>query len=169
MTERPPNSASHVVFALRPFPCPGIISALVRSPLALLRDLTHLLAPLTANCRDFHERWAAAAVPPSGRWVGQWRSEASGHQGPLRCVVDPISDTVWHASFHAGYARVFRACYSTELSVTAAGTGWIFRGSSDLGLLAGGVYEYEGEATEETFTSRYRSRHDHGLFELKRA
>jgi hypothetical protein len=142
----------------------------MRSPLAILRDATHLLAPLTANCRRFHERWAAAAGarPPSGCWRGMWRSEASGHRGPLRSVIEPIDAGLWQASFHAGYARVFRACYATRLSVTGEGGRWRFKGSADLGLLAGGVYEYDGEATANTFHARYRNRYDHGLFELQR-
>ena len=70
--------------------------------------------------------------------------------------------------FHAGYAGVFRACYSTELSVTSSGAGWSFQGESDIGWLAGGVYRYEGEATTDTFTSRYKSKYDHGEFRLSR-
>jgi hypothetical protein len=143
----------------------------MRTPLAILRDATHLLAPLTANCRRFHDRWEAAAGlrAPGGCWRGEWRSEATGHSGPLRCVVEPTDTGVWRASFHAGYARVFRACYATQLAVTEAGGGWRFKGRSDLGRLAGGVYEYEGEATMSAFRTRYRSRHDHGRFELHRA
>jgi hypothetical protein len=144
---------------------------LMRSPLAVLRDATHLLAPLTAHCRTFHARWegAAGSVAPAGCWTGAWRSEATGHHGPLRMVIQAVAPGLWQATFRAGYAGVFRACYATELHVVEADGSWRFRGSSDLGKLGGGVYEYDGEATPDTFEARYRSRHDHGVFELRRA
>lgn len=142
----------------------------MRSPLAILREATHLLAPLTAHCRTFRARWAAAAgnQPPGGCWEGQWRSGSTGHAGPLRMVLQPVALRLWQASFHAGYAGVFRACYTTAFTVVEADGRWRFTGSSDLGVLAGGLYEYDGDATTETFHARYRSRHDHGVFELRR-
>ena len=138
---------------------------------AALRDAKHLLAPLTANCREFHDRWeraGGAGGAIDGRWEGEWVSEANGHRGPLKCVLETVADGRWRASFHAGYAGVFRACYSTELTVTSSGAGWSFQGESDIGWLAGGIYRYEGEATTDTFTSRYKSKYDHGEFRLSR-
>ena len=130
----------------------------------------HLLAPLTANCRDFREKWKRAAdvPPPGGRWAGEWRSLSTGHSGPLRCVLEIEDDRRWRATFHAGYARVFRACYATSLAVARTGDRWTFSGRSDLGRLAGGFYEHEGEATTETFPSRYRSAAEQGEFTLRR-
>jgi hypothetical protein len=142
----------------------------MRSPLSLLREATHLLAPLTAHCRTFHARWAAAAAsePPGGCWRGHWRSDATGHSGPLRLVIQQTAPHLWQATFHAGYARLFRACYATVFTVAEADGQWRFTGSSDLGRVAGGFYAYEGHATRDTFRARYRSRHDHGVFELER-
>lgn len=134
-----------------------------------LRDAKHLLAPLTANCREFHERWeraVRAAGREGGRWEGEWLSEATGHRGPLRCVIEIVDEHRWRATFHAGYAGVFRACYSTELAVAQSGDRWTFSGESDIGWLAGGVYHYEGESTTSAFTARYRSKYDHGEFRL---
>ena len=36
------------------------------------------------------------------------------------------------------------------------------------GTLAGGFYEYEGRATIDAMTCRYKSAKDHGEFRLKR-
>ena len=142
----------------------------MRNPLSILRDASHLLAPLTAYCRDFNNRWerGAGAVSPAGRWSGEWRSEASGRSGRLWCVLEPDGENRWRATFRAGYAGVLRACYCTSLSVDASDERWTFRGRSDLGRFAGGVYEYDGEATTEHFLSSYRNRYDHGTFELRR-
>lgn len=139
-----------------------------------LETAKHWLAPLTANCRDFHEHWQAAAAPArdgdmSGRWHGEWISAATGHRGPLRCVIHTISDQRWFARFHAGYAKIFRACYGADLHVAQLGPDrYTFSGNSDLGWAAGGVYEYDGQGTGAELVCRYRSRMDHGEFRLRR-
>lgn len=140
--------------------------------MTLLRNAKHLLAPLTANCREFHAVWARAAAGRTdeigGRWDGEWRSEATGHQGPLRAVVQPIAADRWRVYFHAGYSRVLRACYASEFAVTREEGRWTFRGQSDLGWIAGGVYQHDGHATPREFVSTYRSRYDRGRFVLAR-
>jgi hypothetical protein len=134
----------------------------------------HLLAPLTANCRDFHERWREAPAPagprdPSGRWEGEWISRATGHRGPLRAVIVAVSPAHLRASFRAGYARIFRACYAADLQAAADETGGLrLSGRSDLGRLAGGVYEYDGEIDGDRIVCRYRSAMDDGEFRLRR-
>jgi hypothetical protein len=134
----------------------------------------HLLAPLTANCRDFHEHWRDAVDPPdphsvSGRWHGEWVSSVTGHRGPLRCVMIAVREDRWKARFHASYSRVFRACYVTELHATRLGPNrFALRGSNDLGWMAGGVYEYDGEASGAELMCRYKSGFDNGEFRLRR-
>ena len=138
----------------------------------MLQELIHLFAPLTANCRDFNARWASAAAldatSVSGRWHGEWLSETSGHRGPLRCVLSVVSPALWHLAFFAGYSRVFRACYTTDFSVAQEDGRWAFTGRKDLGVLAGGAYEYSGYATLAEIVCRYRSAKDQGEFRLKR-
>jgi hypothetical protein len=138
---------------------------------AALRNAPHLLAPLTAGCRGFKDGWAGAAgaEAPAGRWTGEWRSVASGHHGPLRCLIEPLDELCWRATFQAGFARILRACYSTEFAVSQQGDRWTLSGRSDLGRFAGGLYEFDGDATVDNFTARYRSRYDHGVFTLRRA
>jgi hypothetical protein len=135
-------------------------------------SLLHKLAPLTANCRDFNERWDAAAgldaSGVSGRWEGEWVSEKTGHRGPLRCVLSVVSPGLWRLAFRASYSRVFRACYAAEFNVRQDGEGWTFTGSQDLGTLAGGIYEYSGRASVGRMTCRYRSPRDEGEFRLTR-
>jgi hypothetical protein len=141
--------------------------------MAGIDNLIHMLAPLTANCRDFKERWAQAlpldASGISGCWDGEWISEASGHRGRLRCVIDPVAPALWRMHFRAEYSKLFRACYSTDFSVVQGPGRWTFSGGMNLGALAGGTYEYTGSATLEALTCSYRSARDHGEFRLKRA
>ena len=43
-----------------------------------------------------------------------------------------------------------------------------FRGSADLGKLAGGIYHYEATITPTHFHSTYTNRYDHGTFRMER-
>jgi hypothetical protein len=144
-----------------------------------LSDLLHLLAPLVTSCRGFQEAWSSAPAatpgdPLTGRWDGDWRSDANGFQGPLRAVMIRLDEHRWRATFHATFAKVLKACYSTDLMIDCApeGTGapsaCTFKGSSDLGTFGGGVYDYAGEIAGDLFTSTFRSRTDHGTFRMRR-
>ena len=141
--------------------------------MSLLDNLIHMLAPLTANCRDFQEHWDRASGQGrdemGGRWEGEWISEATGHRGRLLCVVEPASASVWRMFFRAEYSKVFRACYATDFTAARDGERWTFSGDSNLGALAGGAYTYDGSATIEELACKYRSARDHGEFRLKRA
>jgi hypothetical protein len=142
--------------------------------MSVVDNIIHLFAPLTANCSEFKEGWQAAAVRQSsgvgGCWQGEWVSAATGHRGPLRCVVDPIAPHQWRMAFRAEYGKIFRACYSTEFTVHQGQEAerWTFSGGSDLGILAGGAYEYQGWATLQELICSYKSSKDHGEFRLRK-
>jgi hypothetical protein len=70
--------------------------------------------------------------------------------------------------FRAEYSRFFRACYSTVFDVEQEPDRWNFKGTSDIGRLAGGRYTYGGYATPEQIVCRYKSDRDHGEFRLSR-
>ena len=135
-------------------------------------NFVHLFAPLTANCRDFGERWEQSRTLGSdgisGCWDGEWISAATGHRGRLRCVINPIAPALWRMYFRAEYSKIFRACYSTDVSVRRDGARWTFSGGSDLGVLAGGAYTYSGHATLDELVCSYESSRDHGEFRLRR-
>lgn len=149
-----------------------------------LTDLLHLLAPLATSCRGFHEAWNSSPSPAAGdwltgRWEGDWHSDANGFQGPLRAVMTRLDERRWRATFHATFARVLKACYSTELVIDRGPERSVapaperpasvaFKGSSDLGVFGGGVYDYAGEVSGDRFTSTFRSRTDHGTFRMRR-
>lgn len=104
-----------------------------------------------------------------GRWDGSWRSDSNGHHGSLRCVIQRGDDQAYRARFRARYAGLLSFGYTVSLTATNDAPGhWRFRGEADLGRLAGGVYQYEGEVREDAFKSSYRSSGDHGVFEMNR-
>ena len=138
--------------------------------MSVLDNLVHMLAPLTANCSSFRERWENAARGPAGGvagcWEGAWISAATGHRGRLRCVVEPLGPDRWRMSYRAEYSKVFRACYGIDFRVVQEDGGWTFSGGSDLGALAGGAYEYRGWTTTEALTCSDKSARAHGEFRL---
>lgn len=133
-----------------------------------------LLVALT-GCSNFGREWRAAGRQPApvtgigGRWEGVWISEVNGHRGRLRAILTPETNQVWRARFHARYAGLLSFGYTVSLQTTAAADGEVrFAGEADLGKLAGGVYSYTGRASATHFHATYRSREDHGRFELRR-
>jgi len=126
------------------------------------------------GCSSFNRDWKAAAIAPAdgleGRWEGRWRSEASGHNDALRCLITHAGSSNYVARFHAKFRAVFRVSfgYTVPLAVEKKTNEFLFEGSADLGSLAGGRYTYTGRATTTNFFSSYDSKYDHGVFEMTR-
>ena len=137
--------------------------------------LLPLLAALaTVGCSTFNREWKAAAATPaatndvSGRWQGIWRSDVNGHTGKLRCMVTRQSGTNYTARFHAKYRKILSFGYTVELAVQESAGLFHFQGEANLGKLAGGIYDYAGEASATNFFSTYRCKYDHGIFQMSR-
>jgi hypothetical protein len=129
---------------------------------------------LVSGCSSFNSEYKTALSQPiptddiSGPWEGRWLSDKNGHTGKLRAVLRETSAGEYDAHFHATYWKVLRASYRVPLKVDQTGIRTTLSGESDLGLLSGGVYTYEAEATTTAFFSTYKSKYDHGTFEMKR-
>lgn len=146
------------------------------------RLLRYLLIPafvlVWTGCSSFHRDWNGALTRPSpaqtmeGPWAGEWRSDATGHHGRLRCLVSRGTNASWQARFHATYKALkilpLTFGYTVSLTVDQTQDRFVFHGEEDLGKLAGGLYRYEGEATAETFFSTYQCQYDHGTFQMTR-
>ena len=122
----------------------------------------------------FQREWKAAAQRPletndfQGRWQGTWRSEANGHSGGLRAVITRTAEDKLRTRFHATYGGIFQFGYTAMLNAEPAEDAAHLAGKADLGWLAGGVYHYDGYVTPVKFYCTYRSKHDHGYFEMHR-
>ena len=136
-----------------------------------------VLAVMLTGCSRFERDWKAALAEPGpatrpgsveGPWQGRWRSEAGHGGGELRCLLRLREDGRYEARFRATFWGVFKAGYTVELTATPQPIGWRVEGEEDLGWLAGGTYEYEGEITVKQFDCDYRSKHDRGTFKLGR-
>jgi len=104
----------------------------------------------------------------AGRWEGKWLSDVNGHTGKLRGLLSPESDDRYVARYRATYGKIFHFSYTVRLTVQPHFAGWEFDGEEDLGKMAGGVYYYEGRASPTNFLSTYKSKYDHGTFEMHR-
>ena len=141
---------------------------------SVFRLVSHMLAAVFNSRSAFHREWqryaslATPSDPIEGRWTGEWISEVSGHRGELKCVLVPIPPGKYRAFFHAGFSKLFRVGYVTELKVAQHAGHITLAGQEDLGGLAGGVYRCEGEIRETDFNCHYSCQYDQGLFRLKR-
>ena len=133
-----------------------------------------LLALLLSGCSSFDRQWKQASAQPApgadilGRWQGTWKSDASGHNDPLRCLITRTDQGEYQARFHAKYHTVLTFGYTVKLQVTQSGENFQFRGDANLHWWAGGMYDYEGKATATNFFSTYRCKYDHGTFQMTR-
>ena len=127
------------------------------------------------SCSSFNSAWRQAVTESygdslSGPWEGRWVSDASGHEGRLRCLVSP--DPEHQANYQFRYWAqwgLFSGQFATSYPVEEAAPGrWQFSGDSDLGRLAG-VYRHEGEATATDLRATYTSsKGDRGTMVLGR-
>ena len=133
-----------------------------------------LIGLTLGGCSTFEAHWQSLAGKPiptddiHGRWIGRWESEATGHDGELRCIVKQLDDNVYEARFHAVYASIFAFAYDVLLTPERRQDLIHFSGEENLGYFAGGVYEFNGSASPARFYCTYRSANDHGLFEMSR-
>jgi hypothetical protein len=145
--------------------------ALVNRLLSLAGILATLLL---CGCCGFNRAWDKAGQTPAsadsieGRWEGRWLSDINGHTGRLRCLLTRSGDTNYTARFRATYWKIFRYSYQVDLQFEQRDGLWHLRGDENLGWLAGGVYQYSGSVSPTNFQSTYRSKYDHGVFEMTR-
>ena len=142
--------------------------------------IASLVAVFSSGCSAFNYEWRQAARKPTptngiaGRWDGTWLSHANGHNDRLRCLVTQVDTNHFDARFHAAYSLPglkwlkVHFGYTVRMETKAAGDGVTFRGEENLGALAGGVYRYEGNASNTNFFSTYKCKYDHGVFQMHR-
>jgi hypothetical protein len=144
-----------------------------------MKHLTLFLAAGLAlcGCSTFNYEWRQAAQKQApaggitGRWEGRWTSQANGHNDKLRALIVAVDTNHYDVKFHAAYKQwiTVHFGYTVRMETKPSTDGSVlFRGSEDLGALAGGVYSYEGRADRTNFFSTYKSKYDHGTFEMRR-
>ena len=105
----------------------------------------------------------AVASSPEGKWSGQWRSEATGHQGPLKARIRKLDNDRYRAMFRGRFFAVIPFIYPTTLQRSGDSS---FTSSQRLPLL--GTYKMKAEVTSDQFKATFEGRRDTGVFELSR-
>lgn len=134
-----------------------------------------MLLSLLSGCTSFDHDWRHARMQPparnnqpTGAWQGTWLSDVNGHTGDLRCLVTQKNDDEYEFRFKATYWKLFRFSYTVTLPVECKPEACTFKGSEDLGYLAGGVYHYAGSIQNSNLNATYSCKFDHGIFKLSR-
>lgn len=107
-----------------------------------------------------------AADPSSGRWVGQWSSDANGHHGPLRATLTPTASG-YTATFTGRFARVVPFVYRTPLEVVGTSGDTVFL-AAERRLPLFGTFRTDAVVTPTSFDATFRSGRDSGRFTLTR-
>lgn len=146
----------------------------LRRGCSLLLTITYLVL-FSTSCSTFNRDWKKAGSTPAaadnveGCWEGRWLSSKNGHTGKLRCLATKIDDRQIRARFKATYWKILRIGYEVTLNTEPSTNSSVrIRGENDLGWWGGGVYHYDGAVSPTDFSATYRSRYDHGTFEMKR-
>ena len=130
-----------------------------------------LLAVLT-GCSSFNRDWKkVASVSPTdiqGRWEGTWVSQANGHSGKLRCLLEKLSDNSYCARFDSTYKKVLHFKSTVDINGSVTNDVFLFSGEAKLPWWAGGIYDYEGKVSATDFFSTYKCKYDHGTFQMTR-
>ncbi|MGB6223380.1 hypothetical protein [Haloferula sp.] len=123
--------------------------------------------------RDFAKETATYPKPatsPEGPWIGEWKSEVNGHQGPLWCLVHPTEEKPGHYDFRyrAGWGLVNFGDYVHTVATVPDAEGNLVL-DANMELPAGfGTYSVQGKVTAENFKATYESKGDRGTMILKR-
>ncbi len=145
-------------------------------------QLPFLLFLFTAGgCSTFNYEWRQSLNRPiptneiTGQWEGRWVSASSGHENKMRALITKVDTNHYDVKFHAAYTlETFKFItvyfgYTVRMETWRATDGnTAFKGSENLGRLAGGVYTYDGFANPTSFFSTYDSRYDRGTFRMQR-
>ncbi len=142
--------------------------------LALLLALSAILP----SCLSYHARFdkavAAAAGKhphPTGPWIGTWKSDWNGHEGPLWCIVTEAPDQPGSYDFRyrAGWGILQFGNYVHRVKPDKSPDGALLvKGEMDLPKLVG-VHSLDGKVTNTDFNASYKSaKGDHGKMTFRR-
>lgn len=120
----------------------------------------------------FHRDWRSGCCASQGGitgcWDGCWESRCTGHHGKVRAIITRCDDTRYRARFHGTFFKVIPFGYEMTLTAVSQEGQYVLSGQKNLGRLAGGVYRFQGHATDSEFYADYTSDNDRGTFIMSR-
>lgn len=112
----------------------------------------------------------AGAVEAAGPQVyrGQWRSQSTGHQGPMRVKVTPRADGNYDARFSGRFLVVIPFTYKVQLDNYGwSEAGQHLRANRQLGPLLGS-YQMSAELTPGSLNGSFSAAGDTGSIHMRR-
>lgn len=110
----------------------------------------------------------ATAQDPIGRWNGGWRSNTSGHRGPMRATITPRSDGRYDARFTGRFALIIPFTYRvtmTPVAVSPCETTLV--ATKKMPIF--GTYRMTATVSGNSLEARYTAKKDVGLFRMQRS
>jgi len=104
----------------------------------------------------------------NGNWSGNWKSELSGHEGPLKAKFTVSGETKVQARFTGRFFKIVPFKFNVSLDVVSQKDGVTkLQGKQDLGR-ALGVYHYDVTYKGNEFIAKYKTDKDKGVFSVSK-
>lgn len=105
---------------------------------------------------------------PTGTWKGEWRSNSTGHRGPMRVVITPSSKGTYQARFTGRFAAVIPFAYRAELVPTKRTDGsTVLTSSKKLGPILGS-YQMQTQVQGNALSGQFQAAGDKGSIQMQR-
>jgi len=107
-----------------------------------------------------------------GKWRGEWRSESTGHHGPLKARIRQLNEDEYRAIFTGRFFKVIPFVYPTKLErvdeSSAGEAEAVEHLSSSQKLPFLGTYRMRASVSKDRFQATFEGRRDSGTFDLTR-
>ena len=130
------------------------------------------------SCLSYHARFDKAVASAggvhndhTGPWIGRWKSDWNGHEGPLWCIVTetPGQPNTYDFRYRAGWGILQFGNYVHTVELKP-GTekDLLVKGQMDLPKLVG-MHSIDGSLNASEFKASFKSeKGDHGTMTLRR-
>lgn len=105
---------------------------------------------------------------PVGKWRGEWRSQSTGHRGPMRANVWKTSDGTYQARFSGRFALVVPFTYKVTMYPSYDQYGNVhLHASKPLGPIMGS-YTMDALSSSNGLNGSFRAAKDVGTIRMQR-
>lgn len=127
-----------------------------------------VLLSLVTFCAASWTVSSCIASEPVGRWRGEWKSQSTGHRGPMRANVWKANDGTYQARFSGRFALVIPFTYKVTMNPSYDQFGNVhLHASKPLGPLMGS-YTMDAVSSGNGLNGSFRAAKDVGSIRMER-